>query len=251
MALHFKVCPTTLDQEQVLDYLHHCRGLHKTPSESFFKHTVYGLRAACKVKGIGYHQIALPQIPRQNDLPLVLSPMEIKQLLNAPKYLKHKLIIALLYGCGLRSYELCNLQRQHIDLDRKMLFVKKQKGNKDRYVPLGKLLISGLCKYLNPDLSPTDFLFTSQVGDNRVPITTRGVNWAVKEAKSKIKAKKKITAHTLRHCFATHLLENGLDLVSVQKLLGHARIETTMIYIHVAQFEKRTYKCPLDTIYKL
>ena len=75
--------------------------------------------------------------------------------------------------------------------------------------------------------------------------------YLVKEAKSKIKAKKKITAHTLRHCFATHLLENGLDLVSVQKLLGHARIETTMIYIHVAQFEKRTYKCPLDTIYKL
>lgn len=240
-----------LDKEQVQDYLHHCKGLHKTPSDSFFKHTVYGLRAACKVMGRPYHEIALPQIPRQNQLPIVLGREEVKQLIEAPKYLKHRLIIAFLYGCGLRSYEVCNLRRQHIDLERETVLVQKQKGHMDRYVPMGKLLKRGLIKYLRPDIAATDHLFTTPSGNHRVALTARGVNWAVKEAKGRIKAKKKITAHALRHSYATHLLEDGVDLVSIQKLLGHAHVETTMVYLHIAQFESSRYRSPLDALYKL
>ena len=80
-------------------------------------------------------------------------------------------------------------------------------------------------------------------------MTTRGVNWAVKEAKSKLKSKKKITAHTLRHTYATHLLEQGVNLVSIQKLLGHAHIETTMVYLHVAQIDQQPIENPLDILY--
>ena len=80
-------------------------------------------------------------------------------------------------------------------------------------------------------------------------MTTRGVNWAVKEAKSKLKTKKKITAHTLRHSYATHLLEQGVNLLSIQKLLGHAHIETTMVYLHVAQLDYQKVKNPLDLLY--
>ena len=142
---------------------------------------------------------------------MVLSLSEVKALIAAPKYLKHRTIIATLYGCGLRSYELCNLRVSDIDFDRNTVFIKKGKGKTDRYVPLGKTLAFALKKYINAEC-PTDFLFVSQCRKTyqKTGITTRGVNWAIKEAKSKINTKKKITAHTLRHSYATHLLERGV-----------------------------------------
>lgn len=250
LALHYKQCPTALTQEQVQDYLYHCQQLHKTPSESFFKHTIYGLRAAYKLYGKDALRLQLPQIKRQIDLPIVLSKKEVKQLIEAPKYLKHRAMIALLYGCGLRSYELCNLLVSHVDFDRRTLFIKKQKGSKDRYVPLGDTLAFALKKYIKA-ARPTYFLFYSQNSktNQKTGITTRGVNWAVKEAKSHLKTKKKITAHTLRHSYATHLLEQGIDLLSIQKLLGHAYVQTTLVYLNVAAFESKTPHNPLDVLY--
>ena len=252
MACHTKVNPIALDQEAVEDYLHFCKNQHQTPSDSFFKHTIYGLRAAYKVMQMPERKIALPQIKRQNDLPIVLSKQEVRKLIRAPKYLKHKLIIAMLYGCGLRSYELCNLEIKHIDFDRKTVFIKKQKGNHDRYLPLSELLCRGLKKYLST-VSPQKWIFNSQVSkdgrDNAY--TTRGIQWTIKEARSKIKTSKKITAHTLRHTYATHLLEDGLDIVSIKELLGHARIETTLVYLHVAKLKNKAKYSPLDTLYNL
>ena len=250
LALYYKQCPTSLTHDQVQDYLYHCQQLHKTPSESFFKHTIYGLRAAYKLYGKESLRLQLPQIKRQNDLPVVLNKSEFKALIKAPKYLKHRTMIATLYGCGLRSYELCNLQVSDIDFERKTVFIKKQKGKTDRYVPLGATLSYALKKYLKV-YRPTKFLFYSQNGTStqKTGMTTRGVNWAVKEAKSKLKSKKKITAHTLRHTYATHLLEQGVNLVSIQKLLGHAHIETTMVYLHVAQIDQQPIENPLDILY--
>jgi site-specific recombinase XerD len=194
--------------------------------------------------------VKLPQIKRQNDLPVVLSQDEVKALIQAPKYLKHKTMLAMLYGCGLRSYELCNLELGHIDFDRNTVFVKKQKGKIDRYLPLGHALAYALKKYIKAH-KPKHFLFYSQCSTptQHTGITTRGVNWAVKEAKSKINSKKKITAHTLRHSYATHLLEQGVDLLSIQQLLGHAHIETTLVYLHVAQIPYQSVKNPLDVLY--
>jgi len=250
LALHYKQCPTALTHEQVQDYLYHCQQLHKTPSESFFKHTIYGLRSVYKLYGKEALRLQLPQIKRQNDLPVVLSQSEVKALIQAPKYLKHRTIIATLYGCGLRSYELCNLQLSDIDFDRQTVFIKKQKGKTDRYVPLGATLAYALKKYIKA-YQPARYLFYSQSGkvSQKLGITTSGVNWAVKEAKSKLKTKKKITAHTLRHTYATHLLEQGVNLVRIQKLLGHAYIETTMVYLHVAQFDTHIIHNPLDILY--
>lgn len=250
IALHFKQCPTSLTKEQVQDYLYHCQQLHKTPSESFFKHSIYGLRAAYKLYGKEVLRLELPQIKRQNDLPVVLSKLEVKALLQAPKFLKHRVMLSLLYGCGLRSYELCNLRLCHLDLDRRMVLIKKQKGTTDRYLPLGSALSYALQKYIR-SYRPKDFLFYSQnsTSTQATGITTRGVNWAVTEAKKKLATKKKITAHTLRHTYATHLLEQGVHLVAIQKLLGHAHIQTTMIYLHVAQVAHKDIHNPLDVLY--
>ncbi len=187
LALHCKCSPELLDEERIDDYLYHCQNLHDTRSESFFKHTVFGLRAAYKVLGMDGKRIRLPQIKRQNDLPVVLNKREVRELLNAPKYLKHRLMLAMLYGCGLRSYELCNLLRADIDFDRKTVFVKKRKGKVDRYVPLSPHLARGLKAYFSTE-NPVKHVFNGRVTKNGAvgPLTAAGIQWVIKECRSKV-----------------------------------------------------------------
>jgi len=250
LSLHYQCSPELLVEEQIDDYLYHCQNLHKTPSESFYKHTIYGLRAVYKVLGMDKKRIRLPQIKRQKDLPVVLNKREVRELLNAPKYLKHRLILAMLYGCGLRSYELCNLLQSNIDFDRRTVLVKKQKGKVDRYVPLSPHLARGLRSYFRTE-NPVKHVFNSQVTkDGAVgPLTTAGIQWVIKECRSKVKTKKKFTAHTLRHSYATHLLEDGMNIMCLKELLGHAHIETTIVYLQVSNSGSSVKFSPLDTLF--
>ena len=200
--------------------------------------------------GMEQKRVKLPEIKRQKNLPIVLNKQEVKELLQAPKHLKHRLILSILYGCGLRSYELCNLLQSDVDFTRNSLFIRKQKGKTDRYVPLNRMLIRGLKKYLKTE-SPVKYLFNSQVTKDGLwqPITVRAIQWIIKESRSKVSTKKKFTAHTLRHSYATHLLEDGLNIISLKELLGHAHIETTMVYLHVANSGSSLKFSPLDTLY--
>lgn len=250
LALHYKESPEKLSVEAIEDYLFFCQKQHKTPSESFFKHTIFGLRAAYKVMGMEAKRVALPQIKQDRKLPTVLSQQEVKRLLKAPKYLKHRLILATLYGCGLRSYELCNLKLSDVDFDRKTVFIPKKKGKVDRYVPLSEHLARGLKKYIETE-NPQTYLFNSQITKDGHPrgLTTNGIRWVIKENRSKIGSNKKITAHMLRHSFATHLLEYGVDIVSLKELLGHAHIEMTLHYLHVANLPTGAKFSPLDKLY--
>lgn len=187
-------------------------------------------------------RIELPTIKRSKKLPVVLSQEEVRRLLKAPKLLKHRVLIALLYGCGLRCFEVRNLKIADLDFDRKVLHVKDGKGKKDRYVPLADILIRGLKAYLEAE-QPIEWLFNSKDqeikgrvgGDFDSRYSQRGVQWAVNEAKKKAGIAKPMNVHTLRHTFATHLLEEGLDILTIKDLLGHECIDTTMIYLHVAQ----------------
>ncbi len=249
IALHFKCCPTELDEEQILDHLHYLKNQHKTPSESFFKHSVYGLRTLYKLYEIKEKYISLPQIERPKKLPIVLSQKEIKTLISTAKLLKHKLILALLYDCGLRRFELLNIQLQDLDFDRKMLHIRQGKGRKDRYVPLGNLTIKGLKTYLYAE-NPVKWLFNSTTTDG-IPCqyAASGVQWVIRQMRKKSGISKPFTAHTLRHSYATHLLEMGLDIVSLKNLLGHSCIETTMIYLQISQLSEKKAFSPLDKIY--
>jgi site-specific recombinase XerD len=200
--------------------------------------------------GMQAKRVALPQIKRDQKLPTVLSQQEVKRLLKAPKYLKHRLILGVLYGCGLRSYELCDLKLADIDFDRKTVFIPKKKGKVDRYVPLSQHLVRGLTKYIETE-NPHLYLFNSQITKDGSPrgLTTNGIRWIIKENRTKIGSNKKITAHMLRHSFATHLLEYGVDLVSLKELLGHAHIEMTLTYLHVANLPSNAKFSPLDRLY--
>lgn len=251
MALHFECCPIELDSEQVLDYLHYLKNQHKTPSDSFFKHTVYGLRYLYRVYGMDHLRIQLPAIERPKKLPVILSQSEIKILLKTPVLLKHRLLLALLYGCGLRCFELRNLKIKDISFERKLLHVRNGKGRKDRYVPIDELLVGGIKKYIAV-VHPRDWLFNgNDRSGNLVGLSQTGVQWVVKQARKKSGINKQITAHTLRHSYATHLLEMGLDMVSLKEVLGHADIQTTMVYLHVSNLGRQAAFSPLERLYKI
>ena len=254
MALHFNCSPIELDTEQVLDYLLYCKNQHKTPSESLgptprFKHTVYGLRLVYRLNDMDERRISLPSIERPKKLPVVLSQSEVRLLIATPKLLKHRVLLAMLYGCGLRCAELCNICLSDLCFERKQLHIKQGKGRKDRYVPLADLLIRGLQQYIQAE-HPTTWLFNAKNAEGeKKPLTPRGVQWIVREAKKHSGIDKQVTTHSLRHTYATHLLEMGLDILSLKEALGHATIQTTMVYLHVAQMEKRNAFSPLEYLY--
>jgi len=257
LALHFNQVPTDVDPDQINDYLYLVKQEHNTPSDSYFKFTVYGLRFAYRVFGLKDKRIELPEIKHTKKLPLVLSQQEVRRLLKAPKLLKHKILIGLLYGCGLRCFEVRYLKLADLDFDRKQLHVRNGKGKKDRYDPLGEMLIRGLKSYIEAE-QPSTWLFNGKqkVMDGRVGgdfdsrFSQRGVQWAVKEAAKAAGIIKNMSVHTLRHTYATHLLEEGLDIMTIKDLLGHECIDTTMVYLHVAQSGRVKPFSPLDRLYE-
>jgi integrase/recombinase XerD len=253
VALYFGSLPTRLTIDQINEYLYIVKEQHKSISDSYFKFTVYGLRFVFRMEGLTDKLIKLPSIKHDKKLPTVLSRQEVRRLLIAPKRLKHRVLLALLYGCGLRCFELRGLKLEDLDFDRKVLHVRMGKGRKDRYVPLCDLLIRGLKKYIANE-NPQNWLFNGKFGEmseRRLAgqYSRRGVIWVVKKAREIAGISKHINVHTLRHTFATHLLEDGLDIVSIKNLLGHVRIETTMVYLHVAQSGYVKPFSPLESLY--
>lgn len=253
IALHFGTIPTLLDPEQVHEYLFMLQKQSKTPSQTYFKHTVYGLRFLLKSEGLDYSHLHLPEIKASNKLPVVLSKQEVWAMLRHCVLLKHRVLIGLLYGCGLRCLEVRSLRLADLDFDRLQVRVVQGKGKKDRYVPLSAHLVRGLLRYIGAE-NPREYLFGGQPNgragggfDSRY--SQKGVQWAVKEAARRAGITKEVSVHTLRHTFATHLLEDGLNIVSVQHLLGHENIETTMLYLHVADCERVKPFSPLDTLF--
>jgi integrase/recombinase XerD len=174
-------------------------------------------------------------------------------MLNHAHLLKHKMLIGLLYGCGLRCMEVRSIRLQDMDFDRKILHIKQSKGRKDRMVPLSEHLIRGLKKYLAAE-HPKEWLFNGSPngrsgGDFDSRYSQRGVQWAVNRIAKLAGIKKEVSVHTLRHSYACHLLEDGMNIVTLQELLGHANIETTMEYLHLCQLDDRKMFSPLDTLF--
>lgn len=212
-----------------------------------------------KMEGIKPIDTGLPSIKGDKKLPVVLSKSEVWRLLQAPDLLKHKILIGLLYGCGLRCFEARNVRLADLDFDRQMLHVVQGKGKKDRYVPLSQHLIRGLKTYISAE-KPADWLFNGQPqsdrsgGDFDGRYSQRGVQFAVKQAAKKANISKSMSVHTLRHTYATgpthrHLLEDGTDIMTLKGLLGHESIDTTLIYLHVAQHGRIKPVSPLDSLF--
>jgi site-specific recombinase XerD len=246
ISLHFKCIPTQLDEEQINGYLQHLL-MGQKPSKSYFKHTVYGLRFLFRIHDLEDRIIKLPSLKKENKLPVVLSPKECKQLFAAGRILKHRILLCLVYSAGLRSKEVRNLKLADIDFDRLMIHIRQTKYNKDRYVPLSHLILPGLRKYIAA-YHPKEYLFNGKsIGSM---LSAKGLQWTMKQTLKRTQIKKQATIHSLRHSYATHLLELGMDIDTLRKLLGHAHLTTTLIYLHVARLEGSKRFSPFDKIYK-
>lgn len=179
-------------------------------------------------------------------LPTILSNEEIISILRCTKNLKHRAIIAMIYSAGLRISELLNLKLNHIDIQRRQIMVKNSKGRKDRNVILAQSCIPLILNYL--DTYKPNLYFTE--GKPSEKYSAESVRAFLKRSCKIAKITKSVTPHTLRHSYATHLLENGIDLRYIQELLGHSKPETTMIYTHVSKKDLLRIESPLDIAIK-
>lgn len=179
---------------------------------------------------------------KEKHIPVVLSKEEVAKMLSVVKNPKHSCIISMLYGCGLRVSELTHVKMRDIDYDRGLLRVFQGKGKKDRMTLLPKSLLPVLFKQRRLK-DPDDYLFTNGRGDRLTETTIQKI---VALAAERAGIAKNVTPHTLRHSFATHLLENGTDIRYIQELLGHAKLQTTQIYTHVANNNLKNIVSPLD-----
>jgi len=181
---------------------------------------------------------------KHKKLPKVISEEDVIRILRATRNIKHRLAFAMLYSCGLRISELLNLKINEIDVERRTVFVRKSKGYKDRVVMLAESVVPLLVNYLQ-SYQPVEYLLNGQSGLKYSPVSVRK---SLHNARKEAGVKRKVTPHTLRHSFATHLLEQGVGLRYIQELLGHQKPETTMVYTYVANDRLTQISSPLDHI---
>ena len=229
------------------NYLHHIRKFlisNKPPREYLLglissNHSDSTVRSACFAIKFYLNAIKhdcpeiqdildnLPNVKKEKKLPIILSKEEIEKMISATKNINHRLIIQAGYSAGLRISEIINLKWQDIDFDRNIIHVKRAKGKKDRIVMLSKRLKEGLT---NLTKDKEGFVFMT---NRNCKYTARTIQKIIENTANKAKINKNITPHSLRHSFATHLLENGTDIRYIRDLLGHSDISTTMIYTKV------------------
>lgn len=188
---------------------------------------------------------AIKRPRRESVLPNVLSKEEVKQILDAPRNLKHRAMLSLIYACGLRRSELLCLKPIHVDSKRKLLIIKQSKGRKDRVVPLSEKIIDLLRGYYKA-YQPKEWLFEGQKPGNKYSNTS--LQKVLKRALKRANIKKAVTLHWLRHSFATHLMEGGTDMRYIQVMLGHKSSKTTEIYTHVSTNALKNIKSPFDDL---
>lgn len=186
--------------------------------------------------------IERPRKPKR--LPEVLSSDEVKNLIDSIINLKHKTLLSLVYSAGLRIGEALQLRVSDIDSKRMLIHIKSAKGKKDRYTLLSTNFLE-LLRYYYKTYKPKDYLFEGQEGELYSASSAQNI---LKKAVTKANINKTVTLHTLRHSFATHLLENGTDIRYIQTLLGHSSPKTTMIYTHVSETSIRNIKNPFDNL---
>lgn len=246
LCLHFGKLPEALNEDEINVYLVGLARSSLSPSRSGFKHLVYGLRYYFRLFGLNKRALSLPSIKHESKLPVILNRTELKELFKAPTLLKHSILLALIYSAGLRGQEAVNLKLSDIDFERRTIHVRQSKYKKDRIMPLSDVMARGLRKYIDAE-KPHIYLFNGKEPDGRYSV--RGISWVMRETLKKTSIIKDVNLHSLRHAYATHLLEDGLNIVTLKDLLGHADITTTMIYLHVAQCEHLKAHSPLDSLY--
>jgi len=244
-AKHFNRSPENLGPEEIRQWQLHLLNKKRVKLSTYIQ-AVCGLRFFYRNtlnRKIEIDRIPLPRY--EQKLPLILSKDDVKALLEAPKNLGHRAILATMYGTGLRVSEAVNLKVCDLDRDRKVIWVRRGKGHKDRQVMFPDQLREVLVAYWRWR-RPKEWLFPG--GKPGCPITRETVFETCRKAARRAGIDKPVHPHSLRHAFATHLLDDGVNLVVIQKLLGHANLKTTARYLHVSETALRSTRSPLDML---
>lgn len=244
-AKHFGLPAEQLGETEIREYLHH--GIVRRKLSSSYAVVCYcALRFFFETTlGCEWNDTAIPRVKRGSRHPNILSKEEILQLFNATGNLKHRAVLMTAYSAGLRVGEIANLKIADIDSKNMQILIKQGKGKVDRYSILSEATLTVLREYYK-QYHPKVWLFPGQ--DPAKAINPRTLGSIFKDAKRKVGIKKQVTLHSLRHSFATHLLEDNVHICHIQMLLGHQNIRTTCIYLHLTRLSVMNIKSPLDTM---
>jgi integrase/recombinase XerD len=249
-AEYFGLSPEQMGAEELHRYqlyLLHERKLALGTVENCISALRFLYKKTLKRRDLAFDDLPFPKQPR--TLPTVLSQDEVARLIEAAPNRMHRMLLMLLYATGMRRTEASLLKVSDIDSQRMVIHIQRGKGLRDRDVPLTPRLLEALRDYWRWK-KPRVYLFPSRVGDRNVerPISGKTVWSACRAAAIRADIPKKLHPHTLRHCFATHLLEGGADLRTIQLLMGHERLEDTTIYLHLSQRHLHAAINPLDQL---
>lgn len=244
VSLHFNRCPSELSTEEIKSYLELQINQGKGWSTinnllTSFKHFY------CDTLGRGYFMDHFKRPRNTSKLPTVLSVEEVERLIQSIRNMKHRVLIMTMYSAGLRVSEVIKLKIVDIDSARGRIILRQPKGNKDREVPLSERLLKELRQYYLV-YRPCIYLFNGQTQGK--PISDRTTLQVIKKAAKKAKLTKQVSCHTLRHSFATHMMDKGIDIRTIQILLGHKSIKTTMRYCHLSSRKLLEVKSPLEDL---
>jgi len=235
--------PASTGYDEVRSFLHHSITVKKLSSS--YVNSAYG-SIKFFFQSVLYREwnmLHVPRIKKRSSLPIVLTPNEVFRILDATTFLKHKAILSTIYSAGLRVSEATHLDISDIDSNNMRIFIRQAKGNKDRYSILSSKNLLLLRKYWKV-FRPTSWLFPGISNDK--PISIRTIQDVFKKSLRSTGIAKDASLHTLRHCFATHLLNQGATLLQLKELLGHENIQTTSMYLHLTHAEVLGLKSPFD-----
>ena len=240
---HYGRSPVKMGDQEIRKYLYHLIKVKKVSQSSINQaYSAIKFFYATTLER-GWNDIRIPRIKNSKKLPVVLSMEEVKALLECIENLKHRAILTTIYSGGLRIGEATRLKISHLDSKRMTIRVEEGKGSKDRYTLLGRHTLALLREYWRA-YKPDEWLFPG--ANPGEPISPASVRMVFKRALQKARIGKRATVHTLRHSFATHLLESGTDLYYIQRLLGHTTAKTTAIYLHITGKDLARVRSPID-----
>jgi integrase/recombinase XerD len=244
-ALHFHRSPAELADQEVREYLHYLIQ-EKKVSQSTISQSYSALKFLYETTlKRDWNGFRIPRAKVGKRLPVVLSQQEIQAIFSATRNLKHRAILMTIYSAGLRVSEVVHLKVSDIDSQRMVIRVQQGKGDKDRYTLLAQRTLEVLREYWKA-YRPKDWLFPGQPAKGSLSVSS--VQKVFEKVLHEAGIKKHATVHTLRHSFATHLLEAGTDLYHIQHLLGHTTLKTTTIYLHLSRKDLARVISPIDLL---
>jgi site-specific recombinase XerD len=244
-ALHFHRSPEELGEQEMRDYLHYLIQ-EKKASQSGVSQAYSALKFFYETTlKRDWNGFKIPRVQVRKKLPVVLSQEEIQAILSAVGNLKHRALLMTIYSAGLRLSEVVHLKVSDIDSQRMMIRVQQGKGEKDRYTLLAQRTLEVLREYWK-EYRPQDWLFPGKPATE--PLSVSSVQRVFEKVLLRARVKKPASVHTLRHSFATHLLEAGTDLYHIQRLLGHTTLKTTAVYLHLSRKGLGDVTSPVDLL---